>query len=168
MASAAGQQVMLLIPELVALLLVANGAPMVLSRLRGVPGLPVDGGCRLPDGRRLFGASKSWRGLAVAVAVTAVLAWLFGLGVLFGAVFGAAAMLGDLASSLIKRRLGLEAGDRALGLDQVPEGVLPAFVAWCWLGVGAWAALLAVLIFCGINIWGSPLLYRLGLRQRPH
>lgn len=159
---------MLLIPELVALLLVANGAPMVLSRLRATSGCPVDGSCRLPDGRRLFGASKSWRGVAVAIVTTAVLAWLFRLGALFGATFGAVAMLGDLTSSFIKRRLGLEAGDRALGLDQLPEGGLPAFWAWYWLGVSAWAALAAVLIFCGLNIWGSPLLYRLGLRQRPH
>ncbi|WP_077529488.1 CDP-archaeol synthase [Vreelandella utahensis] len=159
---------MLLIPELVALLIVANGAPLVLSRILGARGSPVDGRLRLPDGRRLFGASKTWRGLVVAVAATALIAWLFRLGFVFGAVFGAAAMLGDLASSFLKRRLGLRAGDRALGLDQLPEGLLPNFVAWWWLGVSGWVALLAALIFSALNIWGSPFLYRLGIRRRPH
>ncbi|MFO7787809.1 MAG: CDP-archaeol synthase [Halospina sp.] len=159
---------MLLIPELVALLIVANGAPLVLSRILGTRGAPVDGRLRLPDGRRLFGASKTWRGLVVAIAATAVIAWLFRLGFVFGAVFGAAAMLGDLASSFTKRRLGLGAGDRALGLDQLPEGLLPNFVAWWWLGVPGWAALLAALIFSALNIWVSPLLYRLGIRRQPH
>ncbi|KAA8983628.1 MULTISPECIES: CDP-archaeol synthase [Gammaproteobacteria] len=159
---------MLLIPELVALLIVANGAPLVLSRILGTRGYPVDCRLQLPDGRRLFGASKTWRGLAVAIVAAAVVAWLFRLGFIFGAVFGAVAMLGDLLSSFVKRRFGLGAGDRARGLDQLPEGLLPNFVAWWWLGVSGWVALLAALIFCVLNIWGSPLLYRLGIRRRPH
>lgn len=159
---------MLLIPELVALLIVANGAPLVLSRLLGSRGYPVDCRLQLPDRRRLFGASKTWRGLVAAILGAAIVAWLFQLGFVFGAVFGAAAMAGDLSSSFIKRRLGLGPGDRALGLDQLPEGLLPTFVAWCWLGVSGWVALLAALIFCVLNIWGSPFLYRMGIRRRPH
>lgn len=159
---------MLLIPELIALLIVANGAPMVLSRVMASRGLSVDGRLRLPDGRRLFGGSKTWRGLAAAILSAAVVAWLLRFGFAFGAAFGAAAMVGDLLSSFLKRRLGLRSGDRALGLDQLPEGLLPSFVAWWWLGVSGSAALLAALIFSALNIWGSPLLYRLGIRRRPH
>lgn len=159
---------MRLIPELVALLIVANGAPMVLSRVMASRGLAVDGRLRLPDGRRLFGASKTWRGVGAAILSAAVFAWLLQFGLAFGAVFGAAAMIGDLFSSCLKRRLGLRSGDKALGLDQLPEGLLPSFVAWWWLGVPGWAALLAALIFSALNIWGSPLLYRLGIRRRPH
>ena len=159
---------MLLTLDLVALLIVANGAPMVLGTLLGRPGAPVDCGVTLGDGRRLFGASKSWRGLVVSILVTGLVAWLMGLGLAFGAVFAAFAMIGDLASSFTQRRLGLAAGDRAQGLDQLPEGLLPAIPA-CWmLEAPWWVLLLAALIFSVLNIWGSPLLYRWGVRRRPH
>ncbi|TDT40140.1 CDP-2,3-bis-(O-geranylgeranyl)-sn-glycerol synthase [Halospina denitrificans] len=159
---------MLLTLDLVVLLIVANGAPMVLSTLLGHRGYPVDCGWTLWDGRRLFGRSKSWRGLAISVAATGLIAWLMGLGAVFGGVFAAFAMLGDLASSFTKRRLGLVAGDRARGLDQLPEGLLPAIPAWWMLDAPWWVLLLAALIFSVLNIWGSPLLYRWGLRRRPH
>ena len=37
-------------------------------------------------------------------------------------------MTGDLFSSFIKRRLGLPPSSMALGLDQIPELLLPALV----------------------------------------
>lgn len=159
---------MLLTLDLILLLIVANGAPMVLSTVLGSRGYPVDGGMILADGRALFGPSKTWRGLAVSILATAMVAWVMGLGAIFGAVFAAFAMLGDLASSFIKRRFGLGAGDRARGLDQLPEGLLPALPAWWMLDAPWWVLILAALIFSVLNIWGSPLLYRLGLRRRPH
>lgn len=159
---------MLLTLDLILLLIVANGAPMVLSTLLGNRGYPVDGGMMLADGRALLGPSKTWRGLAISILATAVVAWTMGLGAVFGAVFAAFAMLGDLASSFIKRRFGLGAGDRARGLDQLPEGLLPALPAWWMLDAPWWVLILAALTFSVLNIWGSPLLYRLGLRHRPH
>jgi hypothetical protein len=35
------------------------------------------------------------------------------------------AMLGDLFSGFVKRRLGMGPSDKALGLDYVPESLLP-------------------------------------------
>ena len=141
---------------------------MVLSTLLGHRGYPVDCGLTLSNGRRLFGSSKTWRGLAISIVATGLIAWLMGLGAAFGVVFAAFAMLGDLASSFIKRRLGMVAGDRALGLDQLPEGLLPAIPAWWMLDAPWWVLVLAALVFSVLNIWGSPLLYRLGVRRRPH
>ena len=159
---------MLLILELVFLLIVANGAPMVLSPLLGNRGRAVDGGLVLADARPLFGPSKTWRGLAASVAATGAASWLLGLGGLFGVIFAAFAMLGDLMTSFVKRRLGLVSGDRARGLDQLPEGLLPALPAWWLLDAPWWELVIAALIFSVLNIWGSPLLYRWGLRHRPH
>ena len=159
---------MLLTLDLVVLLIVANGAPMVLSTLVGHRGYPVDCGVMLKEGRGLFGPSKTWRGLAISILATGLIAWLMGLGAGFGAAFAAFAMLGDLSSSFTKRRLGLVAGDRALGLDQLPEGLLPAIPAWWMLDAPWWVLVLAALIFSVLNIWGSPMLYRWGVRRRPH
>ncbi len=159
---------MMITLTLVALLIIANGAPMVLSRILGNRGYPIDGARRLSDGQPIFGVSKTWRGLLVAIGVSALAGWVLGLGAVFGACFGLLAMVGDLFSSFIKRRFGLLASDRARWLDQVPEALLPALLAHFWLAVG-WGVVIAVtVLFAALNIWGSPLLHRWGIRHQPH
>lgn len=154
---------------LLLLLIVANGAPLVASRLLGRwLASPVDGGCHWRDGRPLLGPSKTWRGLVVGTLACAVVAVLLGYGFYFGLLFGALALAGDLLSSFLKRRLGLAASARALGLDQLPEALLPVLMAWWVLGLGIAQAALVVAVFALLNICLSPLLYRLGIRRQPH
>jgi len=115
--------------NLLLLLLVANGSPVVMTIVLGKrPSWPIDAGLYLPDGKRLFGASKTLPGLALALVATALAAMLLGPGAGTGALIGAFAMLGDLLSSFIKRRFGLPSGAGAPGLDQVPEALLPLWV----------------------------------------
>jgi len=154
---------------LLLLLIVANGAPLVASRLLGRRlASPVDGGCRWRDGRPLLGPSKTWRGLVVGALACAMLAVLLGYGFYFGLLYGVLALAGDLLSSFLKRRLGLAASARAIGLDQLPEAVLPMLMAWWVLGLGILQAALVVAVFALLNICLSPLLYRLGIRRQPH
>lgn len=151
----------------VSLALIANGAPILASRL--LPGwldVPVDFGRRLRDGRRVLGDSKTWRGLLSAVVATALAAGLLGLPWQWGALAGAAAMLGDLCSSFVKRRLGLASGDIALGLDQVPEALFPALALMGPLGLGLGEVILVVVLFFVLGVPLSLLLFRLGLRKR--
>ncbi len=75
---------------------------------------------------------------------------------------------GDLLSSFIKRRLGMAASSRALGLDQIPEALIPMVFAVVWLKLPLWLALLVVVMFVAANIGFSPVLYRLGIRRHPH
>ena len=108
------------------LLVTSNSVPWLLGRACGTRGAaPLDFGLRLPDGERLFGAHKTWRGLAGAMAGTALVAWLAGLTPGLGVAFGALAMMGDLLSSCVKRRLRLQPGHDVAGLDQLPECLLP-------------------------------------------
>jgi hypothetical protein len=155
--------------EALLLIMVANGAPILLARLlrsRRLP--PVDFGYRLPDGRPLFGASKTWPGIAAAVSATAVLAAALGYSWLAGAAAGAAAMAGDLLSSFTKRRLGVAPSGQALALDQIPEALLPALVLAYWLPLGAWEVLAAVLLFFALELPLSVALFRLGVRKKPY
>ena len=151
------------------LLALANGAPVLAKRLFAQRwAWPVDGGLALRDGRRLLGKSKTWRGVLFGCAVPALVAPLLDLPWTVGALFGASAMAGDLLSSFIKRRVGVAPSGRAPALDQLPEALLPLVVCREALGLDVGGVLLGAALFWGGNAGLSPLLYRLGVRDRPY
>jgi CDP-archaeol synthase len=106
--------------------------------------------------RRLFGDSKTWRGVAVAVvgSIGAVLAQkvirthapaflqVVDYGrldpVWFGGAMGAGAMIGELPNSFVKRQVGIPPGKTARGWQAV------VFYLWDQIDllIGAWPLLL--------------------------
>ncbi|WJW74633.1 CDP-archaeol synthase [Thiohalobacter sp. IOR34] len=155
---------------LLSLLILINGAPILVRQWLGSRlSAPLDAGRKLADGRPLFGASKTWRGLAAALLCGGLAAPLLGLPWSLGLAMAAAAMAGDLLSSFTKRRLGIEPSGQALGLDQIPESLLPLLVARHWLpALGLGEALLLSLLFLVVELGLSRLLYRLRIRKRPY
>src|SRR5258708_6078805 len=112
--------------QLLLLLMVANGAPVIAKKLLGSRfAYPLDGGAGFVDGHPLFGASKTIRGILLSITVTSAAAAVIGLGWTIGLLVGTTAMAGDLFSSFIKRRLTLPPSSRAIGLDQIPESLFP-------------------------------------------
>jgi len=110
-----------LIHQLVLLLIITNATPVILSLMAGRRwNWPLDGNRRFLDHKPLLGPSKTLRGLAGAVVVTALVAPLFHLTIVEGAVFASLAMAGDLCSSFIKRRLGI-ASSRSVPLASLYE-----------------------------------------------
>jgi CDP-diglyceride synthetase len=151
------------------LLMLANGTPVVAKKLLGERfTAPLDGGLVLRDGRRLFGPSKTVRGILLAVAVTMAGGFLLGFNWRLGATVGGLAMAGDLLSSFTKRRLGLPPSSRALGLDQLPEALLPLLVCGPWLGLGLADILVSAAIFFLGELALSRLFFALRLRDRPY
>ncbi len=151
------------------LLGVANGAPILVSKLLGEHFIyPVDGGIRWRDGQPLFGASKTVRGGMAAITLTAVAAEWLGLSIGFGALFGALAMLGDLIASFVKRRLGLEPSSMAPGLDQIPESLIPTLAAAFYMDLTPADIGLIVALFFILEVALSPLLFKLHIRKRPY
>jgi CDP-2,3-bis-(O-geranylgeranyl)-sn-glycerol synthase len=70
----------LLIAQLLVLLVVANGTPIVAAWILGKAlASPLDSGTVLADGMRLLGASKTSRGIVLSILVTSVSAPLVGL-----------------------------------------------------------------------------------------
>jgi CDP-diglyceride synthetase len=155
--------------QLLVLLAVANTAPLLGKRALGDRlAWPLDGGLTFVDGRPLFGASKTVRGLVLALLATAAAGALVGPDWRIGALVAAGAMAGDLLSSFLKRRFGLTPSSRATGLDQIPESLLPLLACRAALPLTvADIALLVVLFFLG-EVLFSRLFYRLGLRDRPY
>lgn len=157
-------------------------------------GTPVDFG-RSWKGKRILGDGKTWRGFIggglAGVALGLILIgissffdpsdyWGFGsfwsnVGVLFCLAFGS--LLGDMGGSFLKRRLGIERGQKAPVLDQF-DFVIGAFIItsifypyWVYNNyIEGWHILglvvLLVLIFFlhhAMNIIG----YKAGLKDEP-
>jgi len=116
--------------QLLILLAIANSAPIAAKRLlHDRFSYPLDGGFVFFDGRPLFGPSKTIRGILIAVLVTSICAPLIGLEWETGALIASVAMVGDLFSSFLKRRMKLPSSGKATGLDQVPESLFPAVIS---------------------------------------
>lgn len=157
-----------LVSQLLVLLIVANGAPVVAKRLFGTAfARPVDGGATFVDGRPLFGASKTWRGVALSILATWVCAPLVGLPAPLGVAIGAGAMAGDLLSSFTKRRMARPVSSRALGLDQIPEALLPLLVVRLLTPLGLSEIAIAVGAFFFGSLVLSRLLFDLHVREQP-
>lgn len=155
--------------QAVALLVVANGAPVLVNKILGTQwAWPVDNGLKLRDGRRLFGDTKTWRGLCSAIFFTVLAAILSGIDLLTGVLFGLLVMSGDLLASFIKRRMGYVESSHARGLDTVPESLLPALLLKDSLMLSPIDITSIVVIFFLIEELISPLLYRLHIRKRPY
>ena len=158
-------------PEIKLLLLImaANGAPVLLRWWLGERfARPIDNGLMLADGRPLLGKSKTWRGLLGALVSTPVVALLLGLDAGTGLLIAVLAMLGDLFSSFLKRRIGIPPSGIAPGLDQIPESLLPLWVLKPALGLDWQRILWIVVTFIVVGYVLSFLLYRLHIRKHPY
>lgn len=155
--------------KLLALLLTANGSPVVARMLLGHRfTVPLDGGRHWRDGRPLLGPSKTLAGVVVAVSSTALVALPLGLPVVAGVLIGAGSMLGDALSSFVKRRLGMASGARAIGLDQIPEALVALLLAQPLLALPWMLIILLPVAFMLADLLISRALFWLGFHQHPH
>jgi len=158
-----------LILQLLILLAVANGTPVLAKTILGDRlARPLDGGTVFVDGRPLFGPAKTIRGIVLALLATPLAAALMGLPWQLGALVAALAIAGDLFSSFVKRRLGLPSSSMAIGLDQIPESLFPLLAARLFVPVSFLDVIVGVAIFFAGEIVLSRILFHLNLRDRPY
>jgi CDP-2,3-bis-(O-geranylgeranyl)-sn-glycerol synthase len=152
-----------------ALLAIANSTPLFAKKLFGNWfAQPLDAGIAFFDGQPLFGRSKTLRGVLSSLLATTLGAVLIGLSPAIGIIVAVAAMAGDLLSSFVKRRLALAPSSQAIGLDQVPESLLPLLACRTALSLDAIDITLAVAIFFAGELVLSRLLYKAHLRDEPY
>jgi CDP-2,3-bis-(O-geranylgeranyl)-sn-glycerol synthase len=159
----------LTIVQLLLLLGVANGAPVIATRIFGDRfSRPLDDGVACADGKPLLGKSKTVRGIVASVLSSALAAPLVGLPWPIGIVVGSAAMAGDLVSSFVKRRLALAPHSRATGLDQIPESLLPLLACRSALALSGLDIAIGVAIFFVGEVVLSVLLFKAHIREQPY
>lgn len=145
---------------------VANMAPVVARRLHLLPRLdrPLDGG-RVFRGQPLLGAHKTLRGIVAGVVAAVAAAFLQRRAaaaegfwaeisefpyaeyspLLWGALLGGGALLGDIGKSFIKRRFGIPPGRRWFPWDQI-DLVVGALLFGRILYPFSWATIIVVLV----------------------
>jgi CDP-diglyceride synthetase len=154
--------------QLLALLGIANGTPIVAKKLlQDRLSASLDGGITLPDGEPLFGTSKTVRGVILSVVATAGSAALLHLDWSTGATIAGLSMLGDLFSSFVKRRLHLPLHAQAFGLDQIPEALLPLLIVKEQFNLTSNDIAVLVIVFIVLELVLSRILFRLKIRDRP-
>lgn len=155
--------------KLLLLIIIANGAPIFIRVLFNDGfSLAIDFGQKLPDNKRVFGDSKTWRGLIAALIITGAAALLLGYSVETGFLIALYAVSGDLVSSFIKRRLSMPPSSMAPLLDQVPESLLPAIMLRQQFTLDIFSVIQLVLIFVIIELLLSHILYKWGVRNKPY
>jgi CDP-diglyceride synthetase len=155
--------------QILVLLTFANGTPIVAKKIFGSRfALPLDAGIIFFDGRPVFGASKTMRGIVVSILITSAIAPFIGLDLTIGAIVASSAMAGDLVSSFVKRRLNFPPSSQALGLDQVPESLFPMLACRDALSLTIADIALGVGIFFIGELILSRLLFRAHLRDEPY
>ena len=152
------------------LLLVANGSPIIIRNLLGEQRLnfPLDHGRQFFDGQPILGPHKTYRGLFTSVIATTLTAWLLSLPMLHGLLFSLFCMLGDLFASFCKRRMRINSGGLAPGLDQIPEAILPLLILQSALQLNYLEILITLILFIILELALSYLLFKLRLRKHPY
>ena len=155
--------------QLLFLIIVANGAPIIGRWLvNGRWATPLDAGVVFIDGLPLLGTTKTYRGVVSAILATSLCGIIMGLPWDIGFMVSLLAMMGDCLSSFVKRRLNLPSSSMALGLDQIPESLLPLLGVWqplslTWEGIAA-----TVAGFFIVELGLSGILYKLHIRKHPY
>jgi CDP-2,3-bis-(O-geranylgeranyl)-sn-glycerol synthase len=144
----------------------ANATPVLAGG-----GTKMDFGRNLPDGKRIFGNNKTFRGfffgLAIGMLVGLVEAVIFGFPILFLVLTPLGALLGDLTGAFIKRRLGIKPGGLLPIVDQI-DFVVGALIFAIPLAIVSWELAITVLLITPpIHLFTNCLAYKLKLKKHP-
>jgi CDP-2,3-bis-(O-geranylgeranyl)-sn-glycerol synthase len=128
-------------------------------------------------GKRIFGKNKTWRGVASAV----ILAALVGLvqsrlqfhpygwvtSIIVASLLGFGAIYGDAVESFFKRQYGVKAGKSWFPFDQI-DYIIGGLVIAAPLMLFSWAEMGLILVaYFGLHLLGAYLGYHLKLKDRP-
>ncbi|KYH39237.1 MAG: hypothetical protein AYL28_000990 [Candidatus Bathyarchaeota archaeon B23] len=149
---------------------VANATPVLLGG-----GRPLDGGRLWRDGRPLLGSHKTIRGAASALILGTLTGWVQASlpleflhpSPLNGLLQSLGAILGDLATSFLKRRLGLKPGAMLPLLDQLGFILTALLLSYPLLRPSTGQALLILPLTLLLHPLTNYIAYLIGLKREP-
>lgn len=139
----------------------ANATPVVLGG-----GTPIDLGKNFLDGRRILGDGKTFRGFFLALAAGTLIGALQQRPFI-GFIMSLGAMLGDMAVSFLKRRLGLKRGDPLPVGDQLDFVAGAVALTAPVVSIPLSYVIAIVVVTPPIHLGTNALAYLLKLKDRP-
>jgi CDP-2,3-bis-(O-geranylgeranyl)-sn-glycerol synthase len=142
-----------------------NGAPVIFGG-----GRPIDLGKTLPDGQRILGDHKTFRGLISGLVVGAIVglvcSYVFSMNLLRIAVPASlGALLGDMAGAFLKRRLRIEPGGPLPVVDQLDFVVGSILLVSLFSEISFTVVLILLLVTPPIHFLTNVGAYALGLKR---
>ena len=127
-------------------------------------GAPLDFGKKLSDGKRILGNGKTIRGTIAGIFVGALVGYAIH-DLTLGFLLASGAILGDVAASFVKRRIGKKSGAPWWVVDQLDfvagAFLLASFYQLPCLRVGILIVLITPLIHLGTNFTA----FKLGIKK---
>ncbi len=158
--------------RIVAFLLWVNFVPALAKRIsRKRFNRTIDNGLKWFDNRPIFGSHKTIRGIITSLLGGVMIFPLLGVSWWAAVITALLAMVGDLITSFIKRRLDFHSGTDILLLDHFLESLLPTLFLRTSLGLSWSQVALIVLLFIILAYKGSQfwkfILFRPPLKKYP-
>lgn len=145
--------------------ILTNLSPVLIAKVLPTVDYPVDFNKELPDGKRLFGAHKTWRGVITMLFTGLLTGFLFFNSFYWGLLIALGVIIGDLLTSVIKRRVNLKPGASFEPWDSEILMVSTMLIAWGLFNIYEMIGIiiLAPLAYKGFNVLG----YLLKLQKHP-
>ncbi|HDI46330.1 MAG TPA: CDP-2,3-bis-(O-geranylgeranyl)-sn-glycerol synthase [Candidatus Methanomethylia archaeon] len=141
---------------------IANATPLLVKGKT-----PIDLGRMFIDGRRLLGNGKTVEGFAAGVLTGGIAGTLITGNPAFGFLASLGAMIGDLAGSFIKRRLGIPRGHCFPLLDQL-DFILGALALTAPVHpIEPYAAIILLVATPPIHLAANAVAYKLKIKDTP-
>ncbi len=142
-----------------------NGAPVIFGG-----GRPIDLGKMLPDGQRILGDNKTFRGfisgIMAGVLVGLLCSYIFSINLMPIALPASlGALLGDMVGAFVKRRLHITPGGALPGVDQLDFVVGSMLLVSLFSPISVVVALILFVVTPPIHFLTNVGAYLLGLKK---
>jgi CDP-2,3-bis-(O-geranylgeranyl)-sn-glycerol synthase len=167
----------------------ANMIPILVAKMPGLRRFdaPIDGG-RTYKGKRIFGAHKTWRGLATGIIMATLILWLQQWAIahvallqdltdqvnyahlsilIVGPLFGLGALGGDAIESFFKRQRGVAPGNGWFPFDQTDYIIGGAITTAPFVQLHFWQYIELLLLWLFVHIVASYVGFLLHLKDKP-
>jgi CDP-2,3-bis-(O-geranylgeranyl)-sn-glycerol synthase len=139
----------------------ANASPVIFGG-----GAPLDGGVNWLDGKPFLGGHKTTKGTIFGIVIGTIVGLVQG-NLLGGALQSVGAMLGDIITSFLKRRINIEPGESFPLADQL-DFILFAVILSYPIQYQSWeTTILIIIVTLPLHYLTNVIAYFLGLKKHP-
>lgn len=127
----------------------------------------IDFGRLFIDGKPIFGRGKTFKGFFLGLIMGVITGSILGISLSTSFLVGFGALLGDLMSAFIKRRLSIKTGDPAPILDQFDFVLGATLLSQAWKYLDPRSILIIMALTPAIHLVSNSLAFLIGVKKVP-